>query len=368
VVARYRTDNRPHFRPQSIFKAALAYRRAGLSFIPISSNGSKMPAFELLPRSQDAAGVFKRRWSPYRLRCPNRDEIEHWLKTPRYRDQAGIAILAGQVSSNLEIVDFDNADSFVRWQTLMLESGAEFLEKIVWIRSPRPGVHGYYRCVEIGRSQKLASRLVNSAGESEVKVLIETKGEGGYCLAPPSPGDCHPTGREYRYLTGRDLTMITEISVAERELMLSTARSLDELPPKPDRAPTHSRMGLRELLGTRPSDLFNTTVAWADILEPHGWSYQGEGSDGCEYWTRPGKREGTGASVNYGGNDLLRVFTSSAAPLESERSYSKFAAYACLNYDGDWSLAARNMKVDFPELDDSLPFCPPPTIGDLLRG
>jgi hypothetical protein len=61
------------------------------------------------------------------------------------------------------------------------------------------------------------------------------------------------------------------------------------------------------------------------------------------------------------------VFSSSAAPLESERSYSKFAAYACLNYGSDWGLAARNMSYDFPELAAAQGFLMPPTIGDLLR-
>ena len=29
------------------------------------------------------------------------------------------------------------------------------------------------------------------------KTLIETRGEGGYALIPPSPPECHPAHREY---------------------------------------------------------------------------------------------------------------------------------------------------------------------------
>jgi hypothetical protein len=66
--------------------------------------------------------------------------------------------------------------------------------------------------------------------------------------------------------------------------------------------------------------------------------------DGTEYWCRPGKspREGHGLTLNYQGNDLLHVFTSSVAELEPQRSYSKWGFYVCMSYGGDFRRAAQD--------------------------
>ena len=60
---------------QQIYRAARAYRAAGLSFIPISANGSKQPAFELLPLVIHHNGKEQRSWGIYKERQPTRDEV-----------------------------------------------------------------------------------------------------------------------------------------------------------------------------------------------------------------------------------------------------------------------------------------------------
>jgi hypothetical protein len=58
-------------------------------------------------------------------------------------------------------------------------------------------------------------------------------------------------------------------------------------------------------------------------------------------WKRPGKRErGWSATTGYG-HDLLYVFSTNAAPFETERVYSKFAAYAWLAHGGDYVAAGK---------------------------
>jgi len=41
----------------------------------------------------------------------------------------------------------------------------------------------------------------NADGRPEV--LIETRGEGGYVLAPGCPPECHPSGKPYTMAHGR---------------------------------------------------------------------------------------------------------------------------------------------------------------------
>ena len=97
--------------------------------------------------------------------------------------------------------------------------------------------------------------------------------------------------------------------------------------------------------GDRPGDHYNAREPWGDILCPYGWKLF-HATAGAVYWCRPGKSlSGISASTGFckgpDGNDLLYVFSTSAAPFEAEASYSKFAAYALLNHRGDYAAAAR---------------------------
>jgi len=56
------------------------------------------------------------------------------------------------------------------------------------------------------------------------------------------------------------------------------------------------------------------------------------------FWCRPGKKSGTSATTNFGGSDLLYVFSSNAEPFEQQTAYSKFHAYALLYHDGDFRM------------------------------
>ena len=88
-----------------------------------------------------------------------------------------------------------------------------------------------------------------------------------------------------------------------------------------------------------PGDDFATRTDWSEILPP-GWRRSGRVGD-VEYWTRPGKRAGVSATVNYSGKENLYIFSTNASPFEPEKSYSKFAAYTLLKHNGDFTAAAR---------------------------
>ena len=55
---------------------------------------------------------------------------------------------------------------------------------------------------------------------------IESKGNGGYVLAPRSPPCCHPNGKPYEQAAGPSLPDIPRISPDERDDLLDAARSL----------------------------------------------------------------------------------------------------------------------------------------------
>src|SRR5262249_9738441 len=134
------------------------------------------------------------------------------------------------------------------------------------------------------------------------------------------------------------------ISVDELDVLISCARYLDLIAEPQANPPGGNGDGLR------PGDDFDCRgPCWADILGPHGWALAA--TVGTELrWRRPGKdgrcwSATTGYCRGKGGEDLLKVFSSSCAPLEPGRPYGKFRAYALLNHGGDLAAAARDLAA-----------------------
>ncbi len=232
------------------------------------------------------------------------------------------------------------------FRQLVKKAAPDLQKKLVMVRSPHlQYANIYYRCEEIGGNQKLARVPVinNKTRKREVKAIIETRGEGGYVLAPGSPPECHPTGRCYEFLPGNDMSMIPTITPDERAVLLDAARALNRW--KDPREHQHLKPHAQPVgapRGGRPGDDFNERGDWREILEPHGWHLLFVGKDGTEYWRRPGKRTGgSSATVNHGGYGLLYNFSSNADPFDAERGYSKFHAFALLEHGGDFHEAAR---------------------------
>jgi archaellum biogenesis ATPase FlaH len=235
----------------------------------------------------------------------------------------------------LEVLDFDakhypkDRDFYEDWKAALILAGHESLlaKLTLLIKTPSGGWHVPYRCLDgVGGNTKLALALVHE--DIPPQEVIETRGNGGYVVAWPSPG--------YSLASG-SWGQIPVVSGEERDALLSVARSLSETN---DRPYTHD--GPRE--ARRPGDDFARTHSWADVLGPHGWALARE-TAGEGYWTRPGKkvRDGTSATTNYKGSDLLKVFSSNAHPFEPGATYTKFAAFSFLEYGGNFIEAAKHL-------------------------
>jgi P4 family phage/plasmid primase-like protien len=322
-----------------IHDAATDYVMSGLSVIPIRTDGTKAPAL--------------REWKTFQQRQPTLDELEEWF----VGDYNGIAIVCGAISNNLEVMDFDEdaENVFLRWSEMVASIQPDLLGRLPVIVTPSGGRHVYYRCPVIEGNLKLGRRAVTVAEGTEgarlidgkwanVRTLIETRGEGGYVVAPPSPAKCHKLNRPYELVRGH-LESITIISKEERDILLECARSLNDyvkdehvFQPKLDREFTSE-------IGTRPGDEYNARADWHELLTAHGWT-QAWSSAGVSHWQRPGKSgKGISATVNYGGSNKLYVFSSNASPFEFERSYDLFSAYTLLEHGGNFNAAARALAA-----------------------
>lgn len=339
-------DQLPEPRPPSVgeaphaahsgLEAAMAYVRAGLSVIPIRADGSKSP----VGKWKESQGI----------RATEVDVVR-WINVG-----LGVAVVCGEVSE-LEVLDFDAPDVFERWRELVETEHPGALERAAIIQSPRAdwARHVYLHRTKPHGNQKLAERWacdssgelrLNDKGKPWTETLIETRGEGGYVLAPGCPPQCHPTGRTYRHIGGLTIADVRKAAPLSDELYASfvnVARSFTEIASDdPVRNKDAKRVAATKL-GTRPGDDFNRRASWVEILEPHGWQIvQG---DGVSYttWRRPGKERGVSATTGYcstpQSGDLIRVFSSNAG-LEVG-AHSKFGVFAKLNHGGEFSRAAR---------------------------
>lgn len=303
---------------------AQRYLMAGLSVIPIKADGSKAPPIA---------------WKEYQRRTATEAELSRWF----HDDAQGIAIVGGKVSGGLEILDFDDRPTYDAWSQLVEQQAPGLLALLPQVKTPSGGVHVYYRCAHPPGNAKLAEAL----GDKGKYVLIETRGEGGYVLAPGCPAACHPDKGLYTQFSGPALNQLksTHLEPELRDLLWSAARSFNRVVNpglEPDRRPANTT-------ALRPGDDFNKRSSWEEILPSAGWSKVGQ-TGRTTLWRRPGKSGRawsgtTGHCHTDGSGDLFYVFSSNAFPFESGKTYSKFAAYSILQHEGNYQAATKELAA-----------------------
>ena len=290
-------------------ETAVGYLDAGLSCLP-AERAKKHPSIGS--------------WKTWTKRLPTQIEVEAWFANA----QDGICIVAGAVSGNLECMDFDNkGELFEAW---MQKVDTALLAKLVIEQSPSGGYHVMYRSTsQVEGNLKLARGI----RDGKLTTLIETRGEGGLFLCCPTEGYVLQQG---------EFTHIPTIEPVEREALLNAARSLDEqVRPLGQPAPSGANVGQPGGFVARPGDDFSERGDIRPYLTAAGWQFTGHHPDGNELWRRPGKTSG-GHSATYDGK-VFYVFSSNAAPFESEKGYSGFQVYALLEHRGDFTRAAASL-------------------------
>ena len=280
---------------------AKKYLVAGLSVLP-AVRAHKFPAVG--------------KWKTWQERLPTEIEVEAWFANKH----DAVCIVCGEVSGNLEVIDFDNhGELFPKWKESI---PGDLLAKLVIEQTPSGGYHVAYRCKE-----PICCNIKLAQGERDGKMvtLIETRGKGGLVLCAPTEG--------YELRQG-DYDALPVLTMAERISLLDAAWKMNEKPepgmPKPSEYVNGN-------FAERPGDDFNARGDIHTILIKHGWTSLGVQPDGNEHWRRPGKTDGNSATLKDG---VFYVFSSNAAPFEPNHWYSAFHVYACLEHGGDFTKAA----------------------------
>jgi hypothetical protein len=141
-----------------LLQAALAYLERGWSIIPIK------------PGSKKSACL----WKPFQTLAANKNRLRTWFAAGKY---TGLAVILGKVSGGLVCRDFDTMESYNAW-ALAHPDLAATLPTVATAR----GRHVYFVADHLG---------FQDFGDGEYR------GDGHYCLLPPSR---HPDGATYKWL------------------------------------------------------------------------------------------------------------------------------------------------------------------------
>jgi replicative DNA helicase len=265
-------------------------------------------------------------WKKYQTTKPTDKELEELfsLGSPEY-----IAIICGKVSGNLEVVDVDTKHDTtgLLWndlETLLKDNLPELYNSLVIATSVSGGKHIYYRCEIITSNKKLATN-------TNKEVLIETRGEGGYIIAYPSPG--------YSFIQS-NVNQIPTITPEQREIVLSICRSFNEVQ-EVETIPTYKPTTTYRNSGVSPFEDYNLRGDVIGLMEQKGWTVTKRDSQRI-YLKRPGDTKSRYSGNFHTGLKVLKVFSSSTE-FDIDKGYNPSQVYSLLECNGDNSLAYKKL-------------------------
>ena len=301
----------------------------------------------VIPTKEDKRPLIS--WTPYQSKRMGAEEADRLFKGAQ-----GVAILGGAVSGGLEIIDVDCKYDLTGslWEELwgLVQDNLPVLFKsLVIAKTKKGGYHIYYRCSQIGGNTKLANRATIEAerertykreiekGSTEeeaqraslndnIRVLVETRGEKGYVIAPPTPG--------YEYIQG-DPGNIPTITTGQRDLILSISRSFNQVEEtKETPAP---QIGY----GENPFEDYNNRGDVIGLLRSHGWRVISDRGDRVNL-LRPGDTDSKTSGNYHKKLRVLRVFSTSTE-FDSEKGYNPAQVFTLLECNGDYKIAYRKL-------------------------
>lgn len=268
-------------------------------------------------------------WKPYQERLITQEEFDKQMSDPRAK---GVAIICGSVSGGLEAIDIDlKYQTYDLYEKICESVPKEIYDKMHIVRTKSNGVHWLYRCEEIEGNQKLAQRNATNeelARSPSIKsyCIIETRGESGYVVAPPSQG----------YAIEQEGFNV--ISVEERATLFEIMRSFNELVEEVH-IEAHNRPSSKEY-ALSPFDDFNRRGDIVELMLRNGWTLVKENSERI-FFKRPGSDSAYSGSWNKQ-MSLFSVFSVNT-PFIVQKGYKLSAVYAILEHNGDFKKAAREL-------------------------
>jgi hypothetical protein len=302
----------------SIIESAEDYLISGLSVLPCGEN--KRPV--------------RGEWASLQTSPMPLENTEAEFRNAEY-----IAVITGQVSGNLEGIDFDNHDQGIEkhYNDWKLENAEIFAKYDIYIeKTKRGGFHVLYRI----DSEEIYNTRVLARWETK-ETMIETKAEGGYFIVAPSAG--------YTRVSG-DLTLIPTIRPDERDQLIQSARKLTKLAQTTDEASAENEH--HEFTDPISWYNWNKSTYSKNLLMDEGWSKTVD-KNKVEYWSKPGTKNDTHATWGHKYNALY-VFSTSALPFKNECYYTPFQILVMLKFKGNYYAAINWISIFY--LNEDSPY------------
>ena len=289
----------------------------------------------ILPTNEDKRPAVKT-WLPYQKERIKEEDIEALFNTAK-----GIGIITGAISGSLEVIDVDTKYDITGylWDELkaLIEGNLpEIYNSLLIAQTKSGGYHIYYRCNSIAGNLKLSNRLTTDQERAiqpneKVKVLIETRGEGGYVIAPPTPG--------YKYIQGEPGNIPT-ITPQQREILFSIAKSFNEVEEEKPKEKTTTDNTYNST-GLSPFDDYYNRGDVVSFLESKGWSIVNQQGQRVNL-KRPGATDSKTSGNYHTEKRLLRVFSSSTE-FNTDKAYTPTEIFILLECNGDKKEAYKKL-------------------------
>jgi hypothetical protein len=307
----------------ALLQAALDYNAAGFAVIPL--DGSKHPDLKA--------------WKCYQETKPTLSEIHRWFDTDKKATTVAIGVLTGKSSGYVEVIDVDckhdqTGTLMQDFSDLIREHLPDLAKKLVIASTVNNGFHIFVKVPpeSIEGNQELAKRPTEE--KNKCKVLIETRGTGGYVVGVPSKG--------YGWDQG-DYRSVPLITAEERKALLTLARSFDQMPveAEPEEKAEKTAYAAGEI---SPFDDYNERADAPALLERHNWTRVFQSGE-CIHFKRPGNTDSKTSANFHTGKRTFFVFTTSSE-FNSNRAYNPTQVYTQLEHGGDYSKASRALYKD----------------------
>ena len=253
-----------------------------------------------------------------------------------------IGIVCGDVSDGFECMDFDGKngepvkDIFSKYLDVPAVKDIVDRHKLPLVKTPSGGYHIYYRHSEKGQGSR------HLASWSTGKVMIETRGHGGYVATVPGEG--------YEQIAGSEMVKISRLSRDERDCLFSVAESFTENMKTRSVKPADGKWPVK----------FDISTVWGkyneeekhevkELLVENGWKFLHNRNDGVEYWQRPGKDVGDESiSATLGQlHNMFYCWSDNADGFEAKTAYSFFDIYMILKHGGNKESAIKDLEKKY---------------------
>lgn len=314
------------------------------------------------------------------IRADKRPIHTDWQHTKRdysYLNAEGVGLVCGGISGQVECIDIDTkydltGTLYERFKLAIKNADKTILPNLTVQQTKSGGYHFIYRCTKLEGNKKLAQRhttqeekektyhktlaaelakinaeapnkeeleakaqtIAKKAMENDkVRVLLETRGDGGFIACYPTDG--------YTMVHG-SFENIKFITPEQRDTIFFIAREFNEYfqefqPPK-EKKERQSQTGLS------PFEDYNERGDIFGLLESNGWSKVGQ-KGRKTLFKRPGETSATHSGNFDAERNWFSVFSTST-PFDPEKAYLPYAVFAILECDGDFSEAAKVLYED----------------------